>query len=266
MKNVLLLIIFTSSFSILAQTKNLNCGTVSYLYTLPAEQLVTKKSKLYFNDTISKFVYSKIEKDENIESQFNNEGNFATLNISVSDEQGVVVFRNFKSEIVLDREAKIGEIFEAYTYNDNWIKINWDIQKDTMRIGKFLCQKALGEFRGRTYTVWFSEEIPFPYGPWKLFGLPGLILEAEDSEHMFKVTFESINYPFSCAESDLEIPTANEKKTLKEYVEFEDNFTENMVNKLKSRLSRSSGVTLTPGPKSKNIRKYRVEKRYEWEK
>jgi len=45
-----------------------------------------------------------------------------------------------------------------------------------------LCQKAEGDFRGRHYIAWFSNKILIPDGPWKLCGLPGLILEAYDEK------------------------------------------------------------------------------------
>ncbi len=69
-------------------------------------------------------------------------------------------------------------------------KIHWEIKKDTKKIGKFLCQRAKGYFRGRNYNVWFTDQIPLPFGPWKLQGLPGLILEVKDdkNEVYFRVT------------------------------------------------------------------------------
>lgn len=36
-------------------------------------------------------------------------------------------------------------------------------------------------FRGRTWTAWYAEQIPIDAGPWKLHGLPGLILKSTDN-------------------------------------------------------------------------------------
>lgn len=45
------------------------------------------------------------------------------------------------------------------------------------------CRKATCTFRGRKWTAWYAPELPYEYGPWKLNGLPGLILCAYESEH-----------------------------------------------------------------------------------
>lgn len=41
----------------------------------------------------------------------------------------------------------------------------------------YVCQKAISHFRGRNYEASFSPEIPIKEAPWKLYGLPGLILK-----------------------------------------------------------------------------------------
>lgn len=62
----------------------------------------------------------------------------------------------------------------------------WEITDDTTSIKGYLCNKATTSFRGRDYSAWFALDIPINDGPWKFYGLPGLILKVEDKEHIFK--------------------------------------------------------------------------------
>lgn len=61
-------------------------------------------------------------------------------------------------------------------------KINWNITSDKQKIGDYETQKATAEFGGRQWTAWFTESIPFPDGPYKFSGLPGLIVKIEDAD------------------------------------------------------------------------------------
>ena len=70
--------------------------------------------------------------------------------------------------------------------------ISWKLSDDTLTIGGYLCHKAIGEYAGRTWTTWYTEEIPSSAGPWKLRGLPGLILRAEDGRGLFSFTFSGL--------------------------------------------------------------------------
>ena len=74
-------------------------------------------------------------------------------------------------------------------------KINWKVENDSKKIGMFTCKKATAKFRGRDYTAWFTYEIPLPFGPWKLNGLPGMILEAYDQGRNVFWYYKSIDYP-----------------------------------------------------------------------
>lgn len=61
----------------------------------------------------------------------------------------------------------------------------WNITSDTLSVLGYLCQKATTNFRGRDYEAWFTPDISVNDGPWKLYGLPGLILKAQDLENLF---------------------------------------------------------------------------------
>lgn len=73
--------------------------------------------------------------------------------------------------------------------------LNWQLSSETKKIGDFLCKKATVFFRGRNYTAWYTTKIAIPYGPWKLHGLPGLIVEAYDTDKKVFWYFKNAEYP-----------------------------------------------------------------------
>ena len=79
---------------------------------------------------------------------------------------------------------------KTHEYVEDIADKGWNIEDgDTVILG-YHCNKATCTFRGRTWTAWFTPEIPISEGPWKLDGLPGMILFAEETKHQFR--FECI--------------------------------------------------------------------------
>ena len=72
-----------------------------------------------------------------------------------------------------------------------------NITQEIKTISGFKSQKAEGLSRGRKYTAWFTNEIPIKYGPWKLNGLPGLILNVTDDKNEVAFYAKSIKVPFN---------------------------------------------------------------------
>lgn len=64
-------------------------------------------------------------------------------------------------------------------YNDD-VKLNWKINAEKQKIGEYNTQKATADFGGRKWTAWFSTDLPFQDGPYKFYGLPGLIVKISD--------------------------------------------------------------------------------------
>ena len=86
----------------------------------------------------------------------------------------------------------ISSSFDAFFYEVPLEKQDWEILEDTKVIGGYTCQLAKTHFKGRDYEAWFTGELPFYFGPWKLHGLPGLILSAQDSKG--EVKFEYVGF------------------------------------------------------------------------
>jgi GLPGLI family protein len=70
--------------------------------------------------------------------------------------------------------------------------IDWKISSDTATFGGLHSQKATAHFKGRDYIVWFSPDLPVRTGPWKLGGLPGVILDAHDTKNEVIFKFDGI--------------------------------------------------------------------------
>ncbi|MBQ9176500.1 MAG: GLPGLI family protein [Bacteroidaceae bacterium] len=66
-------------------------------------------------------------------------------------------------------------------------EIAWTLTDDTLTVSGYYCQTATCKFRGVAWTVCYTEEIPSSAGPWRLHGLPGLIVEAKNEAHTFSL-------------------------------------------------------------------------------
>ena len=64
-------------------------------------------------------------------------------------------------------------------------QMEWSLEEGDSVVCSYNCQRASTSFRGRTWKVWYAPDLPYQDGPWKLCGLPGVILKAEDVDGDF---------------------------------------------------------------------------------
>ena len=96
----------------------------------------------------------------------------------------VQIYKNRKTGIV-------SSVYNSYVENircDQKISqmANWQVIEGTDTILGYVCHKAAISYTGRSYTAWFAPEIPINDGPWKFWGLPGLILKVTDEQDLFE--------------------------------------------------------------------------------
>lgn len=105
--------------------------------------------------------------------------------LSRSGRYWSVIYKNYP-------EGKITETdyfdMEDWRYEEDWEKPEWELTDDTKEILGYQCFRATADYRGRKWTAWFAPEIPIQDGPWKLCGLPGLIIEAHDAADDYHFT------------------------------------------------------------------------------
>ncbi|GAA4166700.1 hypothetical protein GCM10022217_40920 [Chryseobacterium ginsenosidimutans] len=86
-------------------------------------------------------------------------------------------------------------------------KPEWKILSDKQKIGEYNTQKATANYGGREWIAWFTTDIPFQDGPYKFYGLPGLIVKLEDTTGSHIITLvgnKKIEAP--AQQKELEMP------------------------------------------------------------
>lgn len=77
------------------------------------------------------------------------------------------------------------------SYKEELPSFNWHLDEtEEMTIAGYLCKKATTSFAGRDYIAWYTPDITLSNGPYKFYGLPGLILSIYDTNkhHVFTAT------------------------------------------------------------------------------
>lgn len=118
----------------------------------------------------------------------------------VGGGSGIYHTDNIRKKVLLQKEA-YGEFFLI-----SHKLTEWEITQEIKRIGKYTCYKAIrkdkdyetrdskmSSKKSKRPFVWFTPEIPVPYGPGLYNGLPGLVLEVNWGKIIFKTTKITLN-------------------------------------------------------------------------
>ncbi|MDE6134100.1 MAG: GLPGLI family protein [Muribaculaceae bacterium] len=122
----------------------------------------------------------------------------------------------------------------------------WQITDSTKTVLGYECIKATTDYHGRKWIAWFTPEIPVFNGPWKLGGLPGLILEAstEYCEYSFFATGIQ-----QSAKTMLPVYLADEyeKTDRKNFLKAKRSFLDNPLGNLEAQLGGNIKISSKSG-------------------
>lgn len=203
-----------------------------------------KKYILLFNKTECLY-----EEEKKLDKPENTNG----MSISISFSSAKKKYLNVKDKNSITEDEIFGKEFLVV---EPLVKPEWKLLDETKKIGEYNCYKAellvpvtekqqndYEEFlkkeekkpslfkmekpEDKVITAWYTPEIPVTFGPDNNWGLPGLILELNDTENMLlcsKVTLSNKE------KTKIKVPNTGEKVNQKKFDEILKKKTASMAN------------------------------------
>lgn len=132
------------------------------------------KNQLVINNNISLWKYNN--KDQK------------TIDENLSD---IFIFKDYTLDFLYQNE----ELFNAkFFVKDSLSKFSWKLESETKEILGYKCNLATTIFRGRKYSAFYTSKINISDGPWKFYGLPGLILSISSDDSIIQYEANKIEF------------------------------------------------------------------------
>jgi len=183
-----------------------NCGIIRYeiINKNAPEGISPSKYDMFFSPNESLYIYNEEENENKVLVMVNGKVISSDQQVfvhgkPVSTGSDIAPMYNYKlNQEYITFQSEVA--YKKVITTDNF-KIEWNISEHEQKeIGGFVCKKATTTFRGVDYIVWFTEEIPLPFGPWKFRNLNGLILEVYDKDRNYIYIATQINLGKDCKE------------------------------------------------------------------
>jgi len=245
-KYIILLFILLPICQAYAQEKSQILAKYSFINSNMGENR-TVELRINNNESYSEFFDSNAVKDTLYTDEFESV-NFNKVNQDPVKQQ----YYLRKDQIIFRDHVYTDNKFLPVIVTESIPKFNWILLNGKKKIGNFICNKAGLNFRGRNYTIWYTTEVPTSFGPWKFYGLPGLItsINADDNS----IVFDLVSVQFT-SKVNISAPNEGEQIQFKEYVAYKEKVTSDFVEKLKSKLPRGATISVNkvePDTKEKN--------------
>jgi len=170
------------------ETETLAIGTMEFVYdykwcvdttgqlkeNFTANQMLLQIS----DDGLSKFSsFKNMTVDSILMNNSQEQISAAILDGKLSTGEFLTIYKNYPSGKLTHTEKICTDWFR---YDEDMPQLNWELTDSVTSVLGYECRGAICDFRGRKWTAFYCEDIPVMDGPWKLCGLPGLIMKAHD--------------------------------------------------------------------------------------
>lgn len=174
--------------------------------------------------------------------------------------QDRVLYKNIAEQIYEQEQDVMGKEF---LIKDSLEPAEWELTGETKKIGNYTAQKATYSrivdsqrfSTGMTemenvkdtiqVTAWFTPEIPVPHGPENFFGLPGLILEIQNSGRT--LICEKIELNPSANPVKIERPKRGKEISREEFRAMQEESMKQMMNRYQGKPGEGNQFTIRIG-------------------
>ena len=190
-------------------------------------------SELLLNNIKAVFFFKEASPVQN-----NSRANADSFYIEIVDTSTNYVITNLSNNLLVEL-GRLPGVKDPFDVVESIPFIDWKISNESKKINNFKTIKATCRFRGRNYIVWFTPDLPTSFGPWKLHGLPGAILEAKDDMNQVVFIATSIDKVVSVDKTD---KLKKQEVTREHFKKKQNAFFDDMGKNIAAKMGRGFSV------------------------
>lgn len=255
MKNLIFpIILCLVAISANAQTK----ADIEVSYTMTSPNMRTGKLGdsthqyiLLANSSQSKFYSPRTEQIDSLCSTPDGEAKFKEMQraAALAGNFDDIPRRDGSMYVVKSTDTNVMKVYdtagmEQYVVEEPIENIDWTLSEDSLKnVLGYDCIMATADYHGRKWTAWFTPEIPLQAGPWKLAGLPGLILEADADNGVYSFVATGIQNTIRQI-SPVYLADRYEKVSRKDLLKAQRSFFDNPLGQINAKFG-DKGVVVS---------------------
>jgi GLPGLI family protein len=213
---------------------------VQYDMTLNFKNIVKYKGELLSNNEVALFKYKVSDEQSSYNEEYSDSG--SNVNVTMVDSVTTYIYINKSTDEIIESRKEVHSK-KNFLIKDKLDRIEWNLINETKTINGLLCNKASCNFKGRTYLVWYCKDIASNFGPWKLMGLPGLILEATDQLGQVSFYAKKIKVPY-VNDINSTVLVGKDYYTTAEFGEIQEKESEDFQSKMATKFGRGVSVKI----------------------